>query len=101
MLDLAFKPSGTQEDRRLKTQGIGIAVLCSSTKRGSHAIFLMPLVVIITSLLFLFKDQPFVSVFSRREFFADEEMFLHLMHLPMHFKNMFLHSMSPLSAVKW
>jgi len=23
---------------------------------------------------FLFKDQPFVSVFSRREFFADEEM---------------------------
>ncbi|KAK8934837.1 Protein ycf2 [Platanthera zijinensis] len=22
----------------------------------------------------LFKDQPFVSVFSRREFFADEEM---------------------------
>uniref|UniRef100_A0A8S0YB53 Ycf2 N-terminal domain-containing protein n=1 Tax=Spirodela intermedia TaxID=51605 RepID=A0A8S0YB53_SPIIN len=26
------------------------------------------------SILFLFKDQPFVSVFSRREFFADEEM---------------------------
>nr|YP_010982165.1 hypothetical protein RF2 [Habropetalum dawei]YP_010982180.1 hypothetical protein RF2 [Habropetalum dawei]UZP15890.1 hypothetical protein RF2 [Habropetalum dawei]UZP15905.1 hypothetical protein RF2 [Habropetalum dawei] len=25
-------------------------------------------------LFFLFKDQPFVSVFSRREFFADEEM---------------------------
>lgn len=25
-------------------------------------------------LFFLFKDQPFVSVFSHREFFADEEM---------------------------
>ncbi|RZC45477.1 hypothetical protein C5167_038424 [Papaver somniferum] len=25
-------------------------------------------------LFFLFKDQPFVSVFSRREFFADQEM---------------------------
>ena len=25
-------------------------------------------------LFFLFKDQPFVSVFSRQEFFADEEM---------------------------